>query len=304
MTLRIFFVAGVCTAVLTACAGETHNRNSLPEAKEVPGAVAESDADSLSVAEIPTDKTPVSKDTLNTAVFESGANESVVNTPGGIRIEYIQRGAGESLQKGDVVRLKYQGKLPDGKVFESSDIIGQPLAFYIGVGMSLKGWDEALPLLRVGDIARVEIPSALAYGKRGYGKLIPPSTDLTYEMEVVDKMKPETKASGLKIYRTLLSSEGAKAAEGKQISIHYYGWLSASGKLFDSSHSSGAPYTFVLGKGKSIPGWTEALLTMKKGDKVILVVPPSLAYGEQGVPELVPPNSTLVYYLELINVTE
>ena len=90
--------------------------------------------------------------------------------------------------------------------------------------------------------------------------------------------------------------------EGETVTIHFYGWLRDSGKLFDASHMNGKPYTYVLGKGRSIPAWNEALKKMHKGDKVILVVPPDLAYGEEGIPELVPSNSTLVYQLELLDV--
>jgi FK506-binding protein 9/10 len=244
------------------------------------------------------DSSIMKKEKVDSVAFTAETVQTL-KTPGGVKISFVERGTGNSIQKGDVVRLKYQGRLPDGKIFDSSDLIGGSLPFYVGIGMSVKGWDESLLLMKVGDKAKLEVPANLAYGKKGYGTLIPPNTDLTFDMEVTELMKPEITESGLHFYKTL-EKKGANAKEGQNVSIHFYGWLQ-SGKLFDASHFYGKPYDFVLGKGKAIEGWNEALKKMKPGEKAILVVPPSLGYGEAGIAELVPPNSTLVYNVELIS---
>lgn len=241
------------------------------------------------------------KDTLNTEVFENVTDKNEkIKTVNGVEITFVERGSGFNLEKGNVVKIKYQGKLPDGKVFDSSDMIGQSLPFYIGIGMSVKGWDEALVKMRTGDKAIIKVPSKLGYGKAGYGKLIPPNTDLTFEMEIVELMKPEVTPSGLLFYRTL-AKHGQSPVDGQSVTIHFYGWIKSTGKLFDASHMNGKPYTYVLGKGKSIPAWNEALKMMRKGEKAILDVPAVLGYGGYGVPELVPVDADLVYNIELLD---
>lgn len=224
-----------------------------------------------------------------------------MKTAGGVIVEIlVPKPNALSVEKGSVITLNYKGYLPDGKIFDSNELIGMPLPFYVGVGMSVKGWDEALPLLKVGEKARIKVPAKLGYGKKGYGKLIPPDTELTFDMEIVEKRKPVTTESGLQFYKTF-EKKGDKPTENSTVTIHYYGWVQG-GKLFDSSHMNGKAYTFDLATGRAIKGWVEALKMMSPGEKAFIVVPPDLGYGEAGIPELVPANATLVYNIELLEV--
>lgn len=229
--------------------------------------------------------------------------QNEIITPGGIKITFIEKSnSNEKIKKGDVIKIKYNAYLPDGKLFDSSDMIGMALGYYVGIGMSVKGWDEALPYTSVGDKFRLHIPAKLAYGKKGYGKLIPPDTDLDFDMEITEKMTPEVLQNNLQFYLTLPKAAEKKVAqEGNDVTIHYYAWT-ADGRLFDATHFNGKPYKYKLGFGKAIEAWNIALKKMRKGEKAIVVVPPQLGYGEAGIPELVPPNATLVYMLELIDV--
>lgn len=106
-------------------------------------------------------------------------------------------------------------------------------------------------------------------------------------------------ASGLQ-YWDLVVGKGAAAVKGKRVRVHYTGWL-LDGKKFDSSHDGGHPFVFVLGTGHVIPGWDEGIQGMKEGGKRQLRIPPELGYGEQGAPPDIPPNSTLIFDVELIN---
>ncbi len=106
--------------------------------------------------------------------------------------------------------------------------------------------------------------------------------------------------SGLQ-YWDIVVGKGAPAVKGKRVRVHYTGWLT-DGKKFDSSHDSGHPFIFVLGAGHVIPGWDEGVQGMREGGKRQLRVPPELGYGEQGAPPDIPPNATLIFDVELLNV--
>ncbi|MEI6397192.1 MAG: FKBP-type peptidyl-prolyl cis-trans isomerase [Pseudomonadota bacterium] len=94
---------------------------------------------------------------------------------------------------------------------------------------------------------------------------------------------------------------GAAASTGKKVTVHYTGTLT-DGKVFDSSETRKAPFTFTLGEGQVIPGWDKGVDGMKVGERRKLTIPSSLAYGEKGVGNIIPPNATLVFEVELLNV--
>lgn len=94
---------------------------------------------------------------------------------------------------------------------------------------------------------------------------------------------------------------GEPAEKGKQVTVHYTGWLT-DGTKFDSSVDRNDPFVFVLGAGQVIQGWDEGVATMKVGDKVKLTIPHQMAYGEQGYPGAIPPKATLVFEVELLGV--
>jgi len=108
-----------------------------------------------------------------------------------------------------------------------------------------------------------------------------------------------TTASGLQ-YWDLVAGNGAVAVPGKQVSVHYTGWLT-DGAKFDSSKDRNQPFEFVLGMGGVIKGWDEGVAGMKVGGKRQLRIPPNLGYGARAVGPI-PPNSTLIFDVELLDV--
>src|SRR4030081_2087595 len=116
-----------------------------------------------------------------------------------------------------------------------------------------------------------------------------------------DKIMAEvTTPSGLK-YEDLVEGKGDAAKMGETVSVHYPGWLT-DGEKFDSSKDRGQPFSFPLGAGRVIKGWDEGVQGMKVGGKRTLVIPPDLGYGARGAPGAIPPNATLKFEVELLEV--
>jgi FKBP-type peptidyl-prolyl cis-trans isomerase len=108
--------------------------------------------------------------------------------------------------------------------------------------------------------------------------------------------------------RELAPGDGSRAEPGRRLVVHYSGWLYDSaapdhrGQAFDSSRTAGQPYDFVLGAAQVIPGWERGIAGMKVGGSRELTIPPRLAYGAQGSPPVIPPDATLVFEVELMDV--
>ena len=109
-----------------------------------------------------------------------------------------------------------------------------------------------------------------------------------------------TTASGLK-YIDVVVGTGREAAKGNLATVHYTGWLT-NGKKFDSSVDRRDPFSFPLGAGQVIRGWDEGVAGMKVGGKRKLTIPPDLGYGARGAGGVIPPNATLVFDVELLEV--
>ena len=109
-----------------------------------------------------------------------------------------------------------------------------------------------------------------------------------------------TTPSGLK-YEEIKQGDGDVATAGKTVSVHYTGWLT-NGKKFDSSKDRGQPFEFPLGGGRVIRGWDEGVQGMKVGGVRKLTIPPELGYGSRGAGGAIPPDSTLVFEVELLKV--
>lgn len=242
---------------------------------------------------------------------KKGKNK-MMKTASGLEYEITQKGKGTKQPKaGDLVTVHYTGKFTNDTVFDSSVKRGQPIKFTLGVGQVIKGWDEGIALLHVGDKAKFIIPPDLAYGSQQRGP-IPANSTLIFEVELIDvkeivEPKPFdvkgkdtlTTTSGLKYIKTE-TTNGGSPKNGQMVTVHYSGYL-LDGKLFDSSVKRDQPFQFQLGAGQVIKGWDEGIALLKKGEKARLILPYDLGYGENGYPPTIPAKATLVFDVELID---
>ena len=116
--------------------------------------------------------------------------------------------------------------------------------------------------------------------------------------------KPMTLPSGLQVLDTAPGS-GASPKTGDMCVMHYTGWLyenGQKGKKFDSSVDRGQPFEFPIGVGRVIKGWDEGVSTMKVGGKRTLIIPAELGYGARGAGGVIPPNATLIFDVELLDI--
>jgi peptidylprolyl isomerase len=211
---------------------------------------------------------------------------------------------------GDVVYVHYIGKLLDGTEFDNSYKRNDPISFPLGTGRVIKGWDEGIQLMHVGDSALLTIPPEIGYGERDMG-VIKPNSTLVFTVKLVKVEKPvkpyDVKGldtisldSGMK-YIQVKKGKGAAAKSGDRVYMHYSGYLS-NGTKFDASYDRSGPLALVLGRHQVIPGWEMGIEGMKVGEQRRLLIPYTLAYGEQGHPPTIPQKANLVFDVELMKL--
>lgn len=121
---------------------------------------------------------------LSSVVIAQAAR--VLTSPSGVKIEIVKEGKGPLPRKGQTVTVHYIGALSDGTKFDSSRDRGHPFSFVLGRGQVIRGWDEALAMMRVGTRAVLTIPPQLGYGARGAGNRIPPNATLIFDVELLN----------------------------------------------------------------------------------------------------------------------
>lgn len=257
--------------------------------------------------------------------WNAGA-EGVTDMGDGLQYIVLKQGpeGGKKPAATDLVTVHYEGRLSTGEKFDSSLDRGAPASFRLN--QVIKGWTLGLQEMSEGDEFLFYIPSALGYGERPRpGGVIKPGDDLVFLVQLLEVEIPKTTdaaawakylpwkpalpevkktESGLE-YVVLASGDptGPSPVNGQYVRVHYEGRLAADGELFDSSYARGEPEEFP--SNRLIPGWVEALEMMKPGDRWMLHVPASLAYGEKGTPGgPIPPNAALQFEVELLDVEQ
>lgn len=125
---------------------------------------------------------------LSTNAFskEEKMSGDIQETPSGLKYIVIEEGSGDKPTNGKKVKVHYTGKLEDGTVFDSSVKRGVPIEFALGVGQVIKGWDEGIADMKVGEKRQLIIPPDLGYGPNGYPPVIPANSTLIFDVELVE----------------------------------------------------------------------------------------------------------------------
>uniref|UniRef100_A0A674NAI6 peptidylprolyl isomerase n=1 Tax=Takifugu rubripes TaxID=31033 RepID=A0A674NAI6_TAKRU len=204
-----------------------------------------------------------------------------------------------AVKVGDYVRYHYIGTFPDGKKFDSSYDRGSTYNVYVGKKQLIEGMDKALVGMCVNERSLVKIPPQLAYGKKGYGDLIPPDSILHFDVLLLDVWNPEDGVQ-IKTYHTP-SVCTRKVEVSDYVRYHYNGTL-LDGTLFDSSHTRMRTYDTYVGIGWLIAGMDQGLLGMCVGERRFITMPPSLGYGENGDGSDIPGQASLVFDVVLLDL--
>jgi peptidylprolyl isomerase len=202
------------------------------------------------------------------------------------------------------------GSSSDDFIVSSED--SQPATFVVGQeGTVFKGWEQGVIGMKVGGKRLLIVPPDLALGSQSSGA-IPANATLILEITLTNVVEPRkatqvdeedytTTASGLKYYDIQVGT-GVTPTVGQTVVVNYVGWL-VDGTQFDSSYDRGQTFSFVLGKGNVIAGWDEGVASMKVGGKRKLVIPPELGYGDTGAGSTIPAGATLIFEVELVEIT-
>jgi peptidylprolyl isomerase len=167
---------------------------------------------------------------------------AAVTTPSGLTCVVTHRANGRRPQKGETVLVHYTGTLTDGTKFDSSHDRNDPIAFALGTGQVIKGWDEGIAMLGVGDTAVLVIPPDLGYGAKGAGGVIPPNATLVFVVELVDIKGP---AVSVRLLETL-EKRGIDAAVAEYRELKAGGF---AGMYASESDMNGLGYQ-LLGQQK------------------------------------------------------
>ena len=252
---------------------------------------------------IPALLVPGCQDGDGDAVADGGPEtQQEVTLMEGLTIKDVVVGEGREVAKGDVVTVHYTGWcLVDGvkapEPFDSSVAREEPISFAIGVGRLIRGWDEGIPGMRVGGKRELTISADMGYGAVDRPN-IPANSTLFFEVECIDV--PAVEMTDVAV------ADDAVAETGDNVKVHYTGWLyedgEKKGEPFDSSQNRNQPFEFQLGAGMVIPGWDQGVEGMQVGGKRALIIPPELGYGPRGAGGVIPPNATLYFDVELLEV--
>ncbi len=234
-------------------------------------------------------------------------------TDSGLQVYVVEEGEGDAPEEGQPVRVDFTAWFTDGSRLDSTIDNGRPLVFALGTEQLFPGLSEAVGTMRVGGQSQFIIPADLAFGETGTGG-IPPNSDLIFLIDLLELLPPAPDApaevdeddyvaddAGFLI-ADIEEGDGDPAEAGDMVQFHVTGWLEEDGTHILSSYDQGEPILLPIASGQALPGWDAGLTGMREGGVRQVVVPPELGFGETGAGDVVPPNATLIWLIELVSI--
>ncbi|XP_061565318.1 peptidyl-prolyl cis-trans isomerase FKBP10 [Cololabis saira] len=203
-----------------------------------------------------------------------------------------------SVMRTDFVRYHFNGTLLDGTIFDSSYTRKQTHDSLVGEGWLIKGMDEGLLGMCVGEIRNIVVPPFKAYGEKGSGTEIPPQATLVFNVLLEDVHNPKDNITVEK--QVVPESCNRRSVVGDYVRYHYNGTF-LNGITFDTSYQRNTTYNTYIGMGYVIAGMDQGLLGVCIGERRRVIIPPHLAYGEKGAGDVIPPSAVLVFDVHVID---
>lgn len=237
--------------------------------------------------------------------FEKGKIDEVKNYQNGIVIKWINKGNGQAVKKGDMVLMEYRLALPDGKIIDGNNKLNVPaIPFLIGYNMQTTGWDLALPELKVGDFAKIEIPADLAFGSKSIKGVFPANSPMWLYVKLYAVVAPGIKEEGIKSWKIKDGEDlNADNADAKEISFHSIVSTESKASVMNT-YLSNFPIKYIPGQKSIVPGLRKILKNAKKGERYLILLDSKQAYGTRGYANLIQPNEDVLFNIEVIDVRE
>lgn len=228
-------------------------------------------------------------------------NEMVYNGENGLRVEWTVKKNNNPIELNDVVLINYKSRVAAGEQYDSNEEMGTPAPIKTNIGMIVPGYEAGLLQMSVGDVGRILIPSALAYGEDGYGTIIPPNADLIIDIEIVDKIEPIVLEEGVKVYKWKTNKVAPLPEKDQLITFDYFAYTTGEkGRLYDNSFQNSEPFSFKLENDNVVDGLHQGMSVVREEECAFIEIPANLAYGKDGLLDLVPKNTGIVYDIRVL----
>lgn len=227
----------------------------------------------------------------------------VWNGKDGLRIEWENRTNINPIEATDLVMANFEARAM-GRIYDHNRDAEKPLPLKLGVGQLIKGWEQALLQMSVGDKGRIMIPSALGYGENGYLGKVPRNADIIIEIEIVGKVKPQVLAEGVRVFKYESGPDANKIpVKNQTITFEYFTYkMGKKAGLYDNSYAKGQPFAMKFENDNVVDGLHQGMAVLRSGDRAFIEIPTELAYGNKGLVDLVPPNTDIVFDVRIESI--